>query len=60
MEADAEARVMSTEAAARRLGGISVNSLRKLPIPTVRFAGRVMYRVEDLDEFIDNNTYEAV
>lgn len=63
MEDDRDtAVVFNAEQAARRLA-ISVNSLRRLArqgdIPTVQYAGRTLFRREDLDEFIDSHTVEA-
>ena len=58
MESDSDSVVLNTERAARRLG-ISPSALRKLDIPIVRYAGRTLYRVEDLDEFIDSHVTEA-
>jgi hypothetical protein len=59
MAEDLEPKCLTQDQAARRIGGISVHSLRKLDIPIVRFGGRVMYRVEDIDSFIDNHVVEV-
>ena len=58
MESDSEPVVLNAERAARRLG-ISPSALRKLDIPIARYAGRTLYRVEDLDEFIAAHVVEA-